>query len=1185
MKKLLSLLLVLAMALSLIGGAGIAAFADDEAPVEVAAEPVAEETPAAEADPAPVEEAAPVEEPAPEPAEEAAPVEEEAPAEEAAPAEEEAPIEEAEEAPAEAAAEEALPEEELPEEEPAADGDGGFPATTSLIEGYVVLSVNGQYVSFDMQTIQNGAVTVGADGTVTASKGNYMISQAKDDGYVLFAYDPPDEDAANMQFFELGASGGTFANTQTGLWYMGEDGVLFYQAADGTIYYIESAGNAKVGSTTDKDAAATVIVYAGTTKPSGGGGPGGGGSNTYSQITTLPNLVYVEAPHWINLSTDGHETSQTVTMNATFPSDFDPEANGVTAMVFEWSFDKQNKTDTQPLDKMDENGVFTSTFDVDLTEYTEAGVYPVNCVISYSVPPTEEEIAAAAAAEPIAADELAVDSTFIITFTVGETVYAIKTDGTAVEYTGDTTDLVWNVTAGGGSGTFYFVNAEGKYLSSGDGATVGLASKGTSWKLDGGLAYTSKGQTKGRIVGVNEDGTIALSADAYDGEVSLYTIPSADPKVYNVDVNVNVIMALGVQENSLITFSDVHETWDDVGTAVKNTILSTGGFIPSLIIATGDFNNNQLAGSKAGDDQEKFDAYLNGCTNEIINRVHLQLAGIDTVWVSGNHDNGYATQYTNYNLQEDLGIDIDAYANEAEGISGTGIIFDTRSESYAAKAESSKAITEGLIVIGLNYEDGDAFSTNNYGDGEVEAEADSVYKHIKAALDSAAANYNGELIVISSHAGLHAVGIDADSAQSASVLAGGNSYTIANSAAIVKLLNSYVEEYGMDICWFFGHDHSKGEEEFVKLPGATITSMGGTYGEDGTEDIELKFTYAHAGYVGKGAAGVNNRNYSYITWTDSTITRQEGIADGKYNDDGSPVYRDFMAGTLSHNAGSEGALSFTLSRVGELSGWHRANGNTYFYDENGDALKGWQEIDGNRYFFRSNGRAATGLFTISNKQYYFGDDGVMQTGLVEIDGVTYGFDPETGARVAYKILTIDGSKYYFAADGVMQTGLQQIGGYTYFFGDDGVMAISEFKTVEGNKYYFKSTGRAATGLFKVSGKYYSFADDGVMQTGLVEIDGVTYGFDPETGARAASKILTIDGAKYYFDADGVMQTGKIKVGGYYYFFKEDGKMAISEWIKLEGGSGYARYNGRLATGELTIKKVLYTFDAEGLLIS
>ena len=383
-----------------------------------------------------------------------------------------------------------------------------------------------------------------------------------------------------------------------------------------------------------------------------------------------------------------------------------------------------------------------------------------------------------------------------------------------------------------------------------------------------------------------------------------------------IDVNVNVILATGVEANSLITFSDVHESWDDVGTAVKDTIIATGGKIPAVVIATGDFNNNRVAGNDS--------AKITGAVNEIINRVSLQLGQIDTVWVSGNHDNGYAAQYTNYNLNADLGIVLEDYASgpvdgtPVEGltgtgvISGTGIIFDTRSEGWANNAETSKD-SSGLIVIGLNYEDGNAFESNNYGDGT--EESDSVYKHIKAALDSIAADYNGEMIVISSHAGGHAVGIDEDSAQSASSLSGGNSYSITNAAAIVELINSYVEEYGMEITWFFGHDHSKGEEEIVKLPGSTIISMGDSYAEDNVVENELLFTYAHAGYVGSGAAGVHNNNYTYLTWDDGKIIREERVADGNQS------VRDYLEEGALHSAGSQGTISYTLSRAWELVEW------------------------------------------------------------------------------------------------------------------------------------------------------------------------------------------------------------------------------------------------------------------------
>ncbi|MGM9615523.1 MAG: hypothetical protein ACI3W7_08355, partial [Oscillospiraceae bacterium] len=341
----------------------------------------------------------------------------------------------------------------------------------------------------------------------------------------------------------------------------------------------------------------------------------------------------------------------------------------------------------------------------------------------------------------------------------------------------------------------------------------------------------------------------------------------------------NFIVCTGVKPNTILTFSDVHETWNNVGQAIYDTIIAENGLIPSLVIATGDYNNDYVAGY--GED------LISSCIDTMIFRIGLQLGGIDTVWVSGNHDNGYATAFTNANINAGFGVVKEDYIDIENGISGTGIIYDSRN---AVNADSS-AENDGLIVIGVNYEDAGsqgAYSNPSTGrptdasklDYGAEGSTGTVYEHLKKALDSAANGYNGELVVISTHSGLHTVGVDADSAAcGAEAWSGGIDYSITNSAAIVALINSYVENYNMDIVFLFGHDHSKGEGEFLKLPGDTITSTV-SYADQTTEDIVLLFTYGHAGYITNTIGG--KTNYSYITYDDETIDRTMNMADGSH---------------------------------------------------------------------------------------------------------------------------------------------------------------------------------------------------------------------------------------------------------------------------------------------------------------
>lgn len=337
---------------------------------------------------------------------------------------------------------------------------------------------------------------------------------------------------------------------------------------------------------------------------------------------------------------------------------------------------------------------------------------------------------------------------------------------------------------------------------------------------------------------------------------------------------VNFIVCRGVLENAVLTFSDVHQDWDHVGMAVENTMLAHDGKIPALVIATGDWNNLYLTGN-VEENRET-------CMRQGIERIALQLGGIDTVWVSGNHDNGYAAGFTNMNVASDLGIVPADYANEEAGVSGTGILFDSRSEGWRENADSSRE-ANGLIVIGVNFEDvlaarsGEANGkydkpSCDYGDGT--EESDSVYKHLKTALDSVAADYHGELVVISTHAGLHVLGVD--SASNSSHVFEDPDYCITNSATVVRLVNSYAEEYGMPIVWLFGHDHSKGEEEFVKLPGDTLVSTG-NFDEQTSEELTLQFVYGHAGYITDNQKMSGHSRYSLLTWDENSLSRTVSV--------------------------------------------------------------------------------------------------------------------------------------------------------------------------------------------------------------------------------------------------------------------------------------------------------------------
>ncbi|MBQ6554262.1 MAG: metallophosphoesterase [Firmicutes bacterium] len=300
------------------------------------------------------------------------------------------------------------------------------------------------------------------------------------------------------------------------------------------------------------------------------------------------------------------------------------------------------------------------------------------------------------------------------------------------------------------------------------------------------------------------------------------------------------IVCKGIKENCFVTFSDVHQTFSNISQTIEDCIINNNGYIPSLAVCSGDWVNRV---HYMGENNE----FYQKTADELIYRMSLQLGGIDTVYVSGNHDNGKAAAEAT----------IAAGFGAEDDYDGVGIIY----------------VGKDLVVIGMNYENAVTVDTDSR---VISADNSSVIPELKAALEKAKREHPDKIVVISAHSGLHVLGIQPESAQSGvKEWSGSFEYNIDNSDKIVELLNEY-SEY-MDIIYFFGHDHSKGESEFVLLPGDTIISTS-SYDEKTYSEHTLGFTYGHAGYLTDSIRG--NENYSFVSWDKDYITRTMYKADG-----------------------------------------------------------------------------------------------------------------------------------------------------------------------------------------------------------------------------------------------------------------------------------------------------------------
>ncbi len=282
----------------------------------------------------------------------------------------------------------------------------------------------------------------------------------------------------------------------------------------------------------------------------------------------------------------------------------------------------------------------------------------------------------------------------------------------------------------------------------------------------------------------------------------------------------NFIIAKGTLENTLLTFSDVHEEFSLIGKAIQETMDQNEGKIPSLVVATGD--------------------WVNGPTpaDEILENVYLpqvqgQIGGIDAVYVAGNHESYLSVAKAS--IASSLGAD-------ETNLDGVGVIFDSRSQDYLTHARSSKNI-QGLIVFGINY-----FALEKVDEeGKITYTYENVIPQLKEVLDSLKDQYQGEMILISAHAGLHTLGLDPHS-DVEEVFGGKDAYNIEKSNEMVDLLNEYALSYQMNFSFQFGHNHSKQESEFLLTPGERIYTTK-SYLEKSVVNEEIQFSYGHMGYL------------------------------------------------------------------------------------------------------------------------------------------------------------------------------------------------------------------------------------------------------------------------------------------------------------------------------------------------
>ena len=271
-------------------------------------------------------------------------------------------------------------------------------------------------------------------------------------------------------------------------------------------------------------------------------------------------------------------------------------------------------------------------------------------------------------------------------------------------------------------------------------------------------------------------------------------------------------------------------------------------------------------------------------------------------------------------------------------------------------------------------------------------------------------------------------------------------------------------------------------------------------------------------------------------------------------------------------------------------GWVDIAGTKYHTDPaTGIVTYGWfADPTGTYYFAPKTGNAVVGLNTIDKGIYYFNEAAQLQTGWIELGGNTFLFNPAENGKL-YTGWWADpavGTRYLDTTDGHMVKGLVVIDKDIYYFNEQGYLQTG-WVDVNGITYLFNPTdnGKLYKGWWTdATGTYYLDPKDAHKTTGLAAIDGSVYYFN-EAGQMQIGAYV-VNGNTYYFGPDGKMQTGFQQVGNNPFYFADNGAMVRGVFQAKDGNIYYADDK----TGIIIRNQVMkvgaqqYLFGADGKLV-
>ena len=393
----------------------------------------------------------------------------------------------------------------------------------------------------------------------------------------------------------------------------------------------------------------------------------------------------------------------------------------------------------------------------------------------------------------------------------------------------------------------------------------------------------------------------------------------------------------------------------------------------------------------------------------------------------------------------------------------------------------------------------------------------------------------------------------------------------------------------------------------TKLEGTTAPGKAANAATWGTINGH-KCYYNYSGQPSTGLIVIDKELY-FFNDSGEMQTGWQTVGDKTYYFD---IKEDGTAAALSgpQEIGGE-SYYFNTSNYELLTGIHKMDGITHYYDDDGKKVTGWIVIGNSHYYLDEAKGILTGLQTIDGNVYWLGDSGARATGvqsvtdadgnemtcLFDVDGVMvkglytdasgqkYYYDKETGARQTGTMI-LDNAEYYFdPTSGAAATGLKDIDGVYRYYDLETKQRVFGFQKFNGKIYYLTDKDDGLThGLVTLDdgNTYYFNETTGAARTGYYNINNVRYYFDPKTGASISGVYTATNGKTYGFLAGGGTATGLYEFDGkQYYFYPDSARMAeglVSVGDKLHY---FTLEEGMVKNREISFAGITYSIDAEG----